>query len=63
LFQHLNATWTLTPQEGDTTTAVSLGVEYNFSNPVYNSLAQQFVPSIAGKLVQAFEKRAEEKLR
>jgi coenzyme Q-binding protein COQ10 len=43
-------------------TAVSLGVEYNFSNPLYNTLAQQFAPQVAGRLVQAFEARVEEKL-
>ena len=41
---------------------VSLGVEYNFSNPLYNSLARQFAPKVAGKLVQAFEARAKDKL-
>ena len=60
LFQHLKATWTLTPQHEKT--IVSLGVEYNFSNPLYNSLARQFAPKVAGKLVQAFEARAKEKL-
>jgi len=62
LFHQLKATWTLTPHEGETTTTVALGVEYNFSNPVYNSLARQFAPGVAGMLVEAFESRAKEKL-
>jgi coenzyme Q-binding protein COQ10 len=60
LFQKLKATWTLTPTREKTT--VSLGVEYSFSNPLYNGLAQQFAPKVAGKLVEAFETRAKEKL-
>jgi coenzyme Q-binding protein COQ10 len=52
----------LMPQTTDKTTTVSLGVEYNFSNPIYNSLARQFAPKVAGKLVQAFEKRVKERL-
>jgi len=50
----------LTPTREKTT--VSLGVEYSFSNPLYNGLAQQFAPKVAGKLVEAFEARAKEKL-
>ena len=51
----------LMPNGGRETT-VSLGVEYSFSNPVYNALARQFAPKVAGRLVEAFEMRAKEKL-
>jgi coenzyme Q-binding protein COQ10 len=56
----LKATWRLVPGERGTT--VSLGVEYDFANPVYNSLARKFAPQVAGELVRAFEVRAKEKL-
>jgi len=60
----LKATWKLTP-EGKTVeggTMVSLDIKYNFSNPLYNTLARQFAPQVAEKLVQAFETRAKEML-
>jgi coenzyme Q-binding protein COQ10 len=58
----LKATWILSPQEKQGMTTVSLGVEYNFSNPLYNNLARQFAPKIAEKLVRAFEARAKQEL-
>jgi coenzyme Q-binding protein COQ10 len=50
------------PHDTEKATTVSLGIEYNFSNPVYNALAQQFAPNVAERLVEAFETRAKEKL-
>jgi len=64
VFQQLKATWKLTP-EGKTMedgTTVSLDIKYNFSNPLYNTLARQFAPQVAERLVQAFEMRAKELL-
>ena len=64
MFQQLKATWKLT-SEGkmtETGTTVSLDIKYNFTNPLYNTLARQFVPQVAEKLVQAFETRAKEML-
>ena len=46
------------PRGGKTT--VSLGVEYSFSNPVFNGLVSQFAPKVAGRLIEAFETRAKE---
>ena len=46
------------PKQRDGPTTVSLGVEYNFANPLYNTLARQFAPNVADRLVQAFEARA-----
>jgi len=43
-------------------TTVSLDIKYNFSNPLYNTLARQFAPQVAERLVQAFEMRAKELL-
>lgn len=43
-------------------TTVSLDIQYNFTNPLYNTLARQFAPQVAEKLVQAFETRAKEML-
>jgi len=49
-------------EKAEKATTVSLGVEYNFTNPLYNSLAKKFAPQVAEKLVKAFEKRAIEKV-
>jgi ribosome-associated toxin RatA of RatAB toxin-antitoxin module len=41
---------------------VQLGVECNFTNPLYNELARQVAPIVADRLVEAFEGRARERL-
>jgi len=43
-------------------TIVTLDIKYNFTNTLYNTLARQFAPQVAEKLVQAFEMRAKEML-
>jgi len=64
VFQQLKATWKLTPEgkSMEKGTTVSLDIQYNFTNPLYNTLARQFAPQVAEKLVQAFETRAKEML-
>jgi len=57
----VKAVWRLSPETKDRT-IVSLSVEYSFRIRLYRGLASQFASSVAEKLVEAFERRAIEKL-
>ncbi|KAI9818025.1 MAG: hypothetical protein M1827_000649 [Pycnora praestabilis] len=56
------------PKSGLTTapakeqTDVNLVIEYQFASPVYAALSKAVAPKIAGMMIEAFEKRAEEVL-
>ncbi|KAK6334056.1 hypothetical protein TWF696_002558 [Orbilia brochopaga] len=41
---------------------VDLEIDYKFANPLYAALSEAVMPSVAGKIVEAFEARAEQVL-
>lgn len=63
LFQKLSTRWEIHPRSGsDKESTVSLKIEFGFNNPVYAALTQAVAPKVAGKLIDAFERRAREVL-
>jgi coenzyme Q-binding protein COQ10 len=66
ILTHLWTRWTVTPvnaaDEGKSGTEVSLDIEFRFANPVYAAMSSAVVDKVADVMIDAFEKRVEEKL-
>ncbi|EWC46286.1 hypothetical protein DRE_04457 [Drechslerella stenobrocha 248] len=48
-----------TVQDGGQESKVDLEIEYKFANPLYAALSEAVMPTVAGKIMEAFEARAE----
>ncbi|KAK6529095.1 hypothetical protein TWF694_004313 [Orbilia ellipsospora] len=46
----------------DRESKVDLEIEYQFANPIYAALSEAVMPTVAGKIIEAFEERAEKVL-
>lgn len=44
-------------------TEVQLNIDFQFSNPVYGAFSKAVAPKVAGLMIEAFERRAEELLK
>ena len=76
IFTHLLSRWTVTPlserqillkgsgceRMGKEHTEVSLAIEFQFTNPIYSAMSSAVADSVAGVLIEAFEKRVREVL-
>lgn len=76
VFTHLLSRWTVRPlserqillrgQDGEGMgkdhTEVSLAIEFQFTNPIYSAMSSAVADSVAGVLIEAFEKRVREVL-
>lgn len=76
IFTHLLSRWTVTPFSkrqmllrglsgeamGKEHTEVSLAIEFQFTNPIYSAMSSAVADSVAGVLIEAFEKRVREVL-
>jgi len=62
LFERLTATWEIADAAGGAAGDVSLHVEFAFANPLYAVVGGAVAPTVAGVMVDAFEKRASEVL-
>ncbi|KAF3915811.1 hypothetical protein ABW21_db0204474 [Orbilia brochopaga] len=66
MFEVLRARWVIdaegkgSPDAG--ASKVDLEIDYKFANPLYAALSEAVMPSVAGKIVEAFEERAEQVL-
>ncbi|KAI5811524.1 polyketide cyclase/dehydrase and lipid transporter [Peziza echinospora] len=64
LFEKLKTRWEVVEEGAGeaTSSTVSLHIEFGFTNPLYAALSQAVVPKLAGTMIDAFEKRAEDVL-
>jgi coenzyme Q-binding protein COQ10 len=76
IFTHLLSRWTVRPFSerqmilkglggegmGKEHTEVSLAIEFQFTNPIYSAMSSAVADSVAGVLIEAFEKRVREVL-
>jgi coenzyme Q-binding protein COQ10 len=76
IFTHLLSRWTVRPFSdrqvllrglggdgfGKEHTEVSLAIEFQFANPIYSAMSSAVADSVAGVLIEAFEKRVREVL-
>ena len=76
IFTHLLSRWTVRPFSerqvlltghggeglGKDHTEVSLAIEFQFTNPIYSAMSSAVADSVAGVLIEAFEKRVREVL-
>ncbi|KAF3903394.1 hypothetical protein ABW20_dc0109691 [Dactylellina cionopaga] len=74
IFEVLRARWIIDAANASTTTAAGVGktedteskvdleIEYKFANPLYAALSEAVMPSVAGKIIEAFEERAKKVL-
>ncbi|EPS43077.1 hypothetical protein H072_2924 [Dactylellina haptotyla CBS 200.50] len=73
IFEVLRARWVINAandpvvganslEGGDRESKVDLEIEYKFANPIYAVLSEAVMPSVAGKIIEAFEERAEKVL-
>jgi coenzyme Q-binding protein COQ10 len=64
IFKSLVTRWSLHPvaQQPSTSTEVRLSIKYEFVNPLYAAVSAAVSDKVAGMMVEAFEKRAQEKL-
>ncbi|CAO1616177.1 unnamed protein product [Sympodiomycopsis kandeliae] len=62
LFKHLSTTWTFMPTKDDQTQII-FELNYQFSSPLYATLASGVFQELAGKMMSAFKQRAEEVYR
>ncbi|KAF3937635.1 hypothetical protein ABW19_dt0207992 [Dactylella cylindrospora] len=66
IFEVLRARWVIDGMTGSggmkggrEESKVDLEIEYKFSNPLYAALSEAVMPTVAGKIIEAFEARAE----
>ena len=57
-----NLTWEGKERAGKEHTEVSLAIEFQFTNPIYSAMSSAVADSVAGVLIEAFEKRVREVL-
>lgn len=57
VLSHILTRWSLRPVQGQAKTEVSLGIEVQFTNPLYAAFTSSAVPKVAEKVIDAFEKR------
>ena len=69
IFEVLRAKWVIDGAEKTSSggsagkeSEVNLEIEYKFSNPLYAALSEAVMPKVVGRVIEAFEKRAEEVL-
>ncbi|KAF2141762.1 uncharacterized protein K452DRAFT_194769, partial [Aplosporella prunicola CBS 121167] len=72
LLTHLLTRWSVKPVPTTSTTSssstaaqhsqVSLDIEFAFANPLYQAMSAAATPHVAGKMIEAFERRVEEVL-
>ncbi|KAK6354299.1 hypothetical protein TWF730_008710 [Orbilia blumenaviensis] len=73
IFEVLKATWVInnhdnkgssseTRRDGDGESKVDLEIEYKFANPLYAVMSEAVMPTVAGKIIEAFEGRVEKVL-
>jgi len=71
IFTHLLSRWTVRPFPerqvllmglSKEHTEVSLAIEFQFTNPIYSAMSSAVADSVAGVLIEAFEKRVREVL-